>query len=118
MVSQFGNNEIGNWAINMKLRASHGLKLIKRHGGQFFAQHETPLGDVDHRMTGIDASDTCDASQWKSTFFDEFRLTLFVICSVITTTCFAPCTRSIAPPTAGTPLAPTRQLARSPFWAT
>ncbi len=30
----------------------------------------------------------------------------------MTKTCFAPCTRSIAPPTAGTPLEPTRQLAR------
>ncbi len=61
MVSQFGNNEIGDRAVDMQLCAGHGLKVFQRHGGQLFTQHETPLVDIDHSMAGIDAGDTCDA---------------------------------------------------------
>ena len=41
-----------------------------------------------------------------------------VVCSVMMKTCFTPATRSIAPPTAGTPPSPVDQFAKSPLAAT
>lgn len=57
----------------MQRRAGHGLQFLKCHRRQFFAQHETAVHHVDHRMAGIDAGDAADAGQRERAFLNQLR---------------------------------------------
>ena len=105
-------------AVDEQLCAGHRLQFLDAHARQFFAQHEAPVLDVDDGEARIDARDAADAGQRQGALLHQLRLAVLGDVVGDDGDRLAPCTRSMAPPTAGTPLGPVRQLARSPFSAT